>query len=59
MVDPHIVEHPVLDFASSFRVKEELLHLLRFLWVLFSITVMCLSIGTPKNNKFSICQMEN
>ena len=21
----------------------------------FSITVMCLSIGTPKNNKFSIC----
>ena len=25
------------------------------IFVSFAITLMCLSIGTPKNNKFSIC----
>ena len=33
------------------RVDSELM----VLWPLRAYTLMCLSIGTPKNNKFSIC----
>ena len=68
-------EKPVLDVVLGLLDKGELADsarnnvssiirclsaLVSSISVLSQFTVMCLSIGTPKNNKFSICsKMEN
>ena len=60
MFYPSFKENSKTEGRSDMAVHNELPHLdLQCLQnsavIIFSLTLMCLSIGTPKNDKFSIC----